>query len=188
MSQVKIQGNASGTGVFTVAAPNSSTNRTLTLPDNTGTLLSSATTTGFPAGSVLQVVHANYNAWSPTTSTSFIATGLSGTITPSSTTSKILVQINANGVYNSSTSNAVLFYLYKNGSFLDYLDYDLGNNILAYGISGAYQYLDSPASTSALTYALYYASNTGSTIGINNYTSTTNNKTRSSITLLEIAA
>lgn len=44
MSLVKIQGNASGTGIFTVAAPNSNTDRTLTLPDNTGTLLSSSST------------------------------------------------------------------------------------------------------------------------------------------------
>lgn len=39
MSQVKIQGNASGTGIFTVAAPNSNTDRTLTLPDTTGTVV-----------------------------------------------------------------------------------------------------------------------------------------------------
>jgi len=39
MSQVKIQGNASGTGVFTIAAPNSNTDRTLTLPDASGTVL-----------------------------------------------------------------------------------------------------------------------------------------------------
>jgi hypothetical protein len=38
MSLVKIEGNASGTGVFTVASPNSNTDRTLTLPDNTGTV------------------------------------------------------------------------------------------------------------------------------------------------------
>jgi hypothetical protein len=38
MSLVKIQGNASGTGEFTIAAPNSNTNRTLTLPDSSGTL------------------------------------------------------------------------------------------------------------------------------------------------------
>jgi len=43
MSKVKIQGHASGTGVLTVTAPNTSTDRTLTLPDSTGTLL---TTTG----------------------------------------------------------------------------------------------------------------------------------------------
>jgi hypothetical protein len=39
MSKVKIQGNASGTGVLTVTAPNTSTDRTITLPDATGTLI-----------------------------------------------------------------------------------------------------------------------------------------------------
>jgi hypothetical protein len=38
MSKVKIQGNASGTGVLTVTAPNTSTDRTITLPDSTDTL------------------------------------------------------------------------------------------------------------------------------------------------------
>ena len=38
MSKVKIQGNASGTGVLTVTAPNTSTDRTITLPDETATL------------------------------------------------------------------------------------------------------------------------------------------------------
>ena len=41
MAKVKIQGNASGTGVLTVTAPNTSTDRTITLPDATGTLLNS---------------------------------------------------------------------------------------------------------------------------------------------------
>jgi len=51
MSLVKIQGNASGTGEFTIAAPNSNTNRTLTLPDNTGTLNTSGAANEVPAGS-----------------------------------------------------------------------------------------------------------------------------------------
>jgi hypothetical protein len=44
MSKVAIQGNASGTGTFTIAAPNSNTDRTLTLPDEAGTVLTSAST------------------------------------------------------------------------------------------------------------------------------------------------
>lgn len=44
MSQVTLQGNASGTGIFTVAAPNSNTNRTLTLPDATGTVVTTDAT------------------------------------------------------------------------------------------------------------------------------------------------
>ena len=42
MSKVAIQGNASGTGTFTIAAPDSNENRTLTLPDEAGTVLTSA--------------------------------------------------------------------------------------------------------------------------------------------------
>ena len=42
MAKVKIQGHASGSGVITVTAPNTSTDRTITLPDSTDTL---ATTT-----------------------------------------------------------------------------------------------------------------------------------------------
>jgi hypothetical protein len=36
MSKVKIEGNASGTGTFTIAAPNSNTDYSLTLPETTG--------------------------------------------------------------------------------------------------------------------------------------------------------
>jgi len=43
MAKVKIQGHASGTGVLTVTAPNTSTDRTITLPDSTGTLVDSTT-------------------------------------------------------------------------------------------------------------------------------------------------
>jgi hypothetical protein len=39
MAKVKIQGHASGTGILTVTAPNTSTDRTITLPDSTGTIL-----------------------------------------------------------------------------------------------------------------------------------------------------
>jgi hypothetical protein len=53
MAKVKIQGHASGTGVLTVTAPNTSTDRTITLPDATGTLLNSdgsgANLTSLPA-------------------------------------------------------------------------------------------------------------------------------------------
>ena len=55
MAKVKIQGHASGTGVLTVTAPNTSTDRTITLPDATGTLLNSdgsgANLTNLPADS-----------------------------------------------------------------------------------------------------------------------------------------
>jgi len=39
MSKVKIKGNASGTGVLTIEAPNTDTDSTITLPDGTGELI-----------------------------------------------------------------------------------------------------------------------------------------------------
>ena len=39
MSKISLQPNASGTGTFTIAAPNSNTDRTLTLPDAAGEVL-----------------------------------------------------------------------------------------------------------------------------------------------------
>lgn len=56
MAKVKITGHASGTGILTVTAPNTSTDRTITLPDATGTLLNSdgdgSNLSSVPAGQV----------------------------------------------------------------------------------------------------------------------------------------
>ena len=42
MSKIALTPNASGSGTFTIASPNSNTDRTLTLPDEAGTVLTSA--------------------------------------------------------------------------------------------------------------------------------------------------
>lgn len=61
MSSIKLSPNASGTGIFTIAAPNSNTDRTLTLPDASGTFL---TNSGTEAGafSTLSVNSNNISA------------------------------------------------------------------------------------------------------------------------------
>ena len=60
MAKVKITGHASGTGILTVTAPNTSTDRTITLPDATGTLLNSdgsaASLTAIPAANLTGTV------------------------------------------------------------------------------------------------------------------------------------
>lgn len=43
MSKVALSGNALGSGTFTIASPNSNTDRTLNLPDASGTILTTAT-------------------------------------------------------------------------------------------------------------------------------------------------
>jgi hypothetical protein len=42
MSKIALSGNASGTGTFTIASPNSNSDRTLNLPDNSGTVITTA--------------------------------------------------------------------------------------------------------------------------------------------------
>jgi len=69
MAKVKIQGHASGTGILTVTAPNTSSDRTITLPDATGTLLNSdgdgSSLTGIYGK---QTIYVPANAMNPTES------------------------------------------------------------------------------------------------------------------------
>lgn len=53
MSRIALDGNAGGTGTFTITSPNSNNNRTLTLPDSTGTIALTSDVSSFPAGTVL---------------------------------------------------------------------------------------------------------------------------------------
>mgnify|MGYP003691198059 CR=1 FL=1 len=84
MSKVVIAGDASGTGTFTISAPNGNTDRTLVLPDEAGTVLTTAgvPASAMPAGSVLQVVHSVITSVFSTSSSSFVDSGLTATITP----------------------------------------------------------------------------------------------------------
>jgi hypothetical protein len=56
MSIVKVQGNASGTGIFTIASPNSNSNRTLELPDLDGTIALTSQTSSFASGTAMMFV------------------------------------------------------------------------------------------------------------------------------------
>lgn len=88
MSTVKIQGNPSGTGALTIAAPNTNTDRTLTLPDATGTFLTTATP-GVPVNGPL-----------------FIATQSAQVIPASNTATKITINtVVADTNSNFSTAN-----------------------------------------------------------------------------------
>tara|TARA_R110000744_G_scaffold33143_2_gene77196 strand:- start:394 stop:1011 length:618 start_codon:yes stop_codon:yes gene_type:complete len=93
MSKVKIEGNSSGTGTFILTTPNSNTDRTFTLPDATGDLLTSAS----GVGKILQVVSnhvdtiASYLIDSATPDTTQQIAALDTSITPTASDSKILL-------------------------------------------------------------------------------------------------
>lgn len=190
MSKVQLSGNASGTGIFQIAAPNSNTDRTLTLPDNTGTLISTASTLAkaqLPTGSVLQVVSYSTTSQTTTSSSTYVASNLSTAITPLFSTSKILVILNASLGITGAT-NTCFATLYRNntnlggGQYSSFIDMYPGSSSYLY-CNQSILYLDSPATTSSTTYALYLNAYAGSGSSIVNPNSST-----STITLLEIAA
>jgi hypothetical protein len=168
MSKVAIQGNASGTGTLTIAAPNTNTDRTLTLPDSAGTMMltdTGVTTAQMPAGSVLQVVQAVSSSTNKTTtSTSFVSTGTSATITPLNASSKILVQYNCHADPNSG--GTLLGTVYRGATNLGTGN---ANSLFRIHDVSAGRFLvqqhaiilDSPNTTSAVTYTTYFLTETG---------------------------
>ena len=79
MAKVKIQGHATATGILTIAAPNTNSDRTITLPDATGTLLTtngdgSSLTNAGPT-TLASLSDSTVSASDPTVSTNPSATG-----------------------------------------------------------------------------------------------------------------
>ena len=126
-------------------------------------------------------------------------TGLSVTITPSSTSSKILVLTSVYG--HNATEGGIAYLIHRNGSTIVPADSGggYGNGITHGGglgvansaIPATYTYtvLDSPASTSALTYKIriFNTTTTTRTMYVNRAASDTRVRGTSSITVMEIA-
>jgi hypothetical protein len=83
MSKVTIQGDASGTGIFTIASPNSNTDRTLVLPDEAGTIL---TTSSDVLTSASSIPAANLTGTVVQTNVPLFSVSRSGTQNPSAST------------------------------------------------------------------------------------------------------
>jgi hypothetical protein len=156
--------------------------------DSTGiTMASGKAISGAGAGGkVLQVVQGLHTTQFTTTSNSFVdVTGFNATITPSSTSSKILVMVTALSGHNASAQTMAikllrdstdLTWLASSGAYLASSTF---LNEVGYGTN----YLDSPATTSATTYKIQLASGTsGQTVYMSSGSST-----QSTITLMEIA-
>lgn len=115
-----------------------------------------------PAGTVLQVVQGTFSTQTSLTGTTLTATGLTATITPTSNTSKIFITVYI-PAYNSSNAANAQFILYKNGSNINSLAFYQGS---ASQVALPYTavILDSPATTSATTYAIYAQTAAGATM------------------------
>jgi hypothetical protein len=114
-----------------------------------------------PAGSVLQVVQNVVVVNNSTTSSSFVTSGVSVSITPTIASSKILI-ISTGVGYNANNASQSDYTLYRNST-------NLAADMMAqiYTSGGSFEgsiamhFLDSPATTSATTYAVYYKASSG---------------------------
>jgi hypothetical protein len=139
-------------------------NQVLTADSSTATGLKWATPS---SGKIVQVVSATYSTATSTNSTTYVDTGLTATITPTSASSTILVMINQNGLERSNTSanqcmgirllrtSTVIAQIATNQDFT-------GTAQNHYFGGAAISFVDSPATTSATTYKTMFNQNAGS--------------------------
>ena len=142
-----------------------------------------------PTGSVLQVVNATTLAGITTSSTSFVTTGFSSSITPTSATSKIYAMVNGGGAYCSTSSGIVMYStIYRNSTNIGDANYGLERHTTVGGTFAiaphSMSVLDSPATTSSTTYTCYFR-NAGTT-GTVEFSG--GDRGTVSLTLMEIAA
>jgi len=125
--------------------------------------------TSLPAGvggKVLQVVQGTSTTEISTSSTSYVTTNLSANITPSSSSNKIMISIAGSG-REDADGNTVQYTIFRDSTNLEGATdkgfCDLGSTGATY-VKGAYTvfYLDSPSSTSQITYAFYMKNQNGS--------------------------
>ena len=130
---------------------------------------------------VLQVVQGTISLQTSTTSSSFVTTGLTASITPSSSSSKILVLCGL--CIGSSASADSYFTIYRGASTNLGTASGFVNWFSANGQGGAgVNYLDSPATTSSTAYTVYFRTGGSGTAYISVATTT------NSIVLMEISA
>jgi len=139
-------------------------------------------------GKVLQVVTANTSSKVTTTSTSFVtaSNGLTVNITPSSTSNKIFVMAST-CIRNSSNESYTTATIYRDSTNLGNSNLGMGtvwgSNSSVPNVPHTMQYLDSPSSTSQLTYQVYFRSVGSGTSSLNGL----DNNNQGTITAFEIA-
>ena len=150
---------------------------------DTVTFPSGVTVSG--AGKVLQVITATDSTQRSTTSASFVTASntLSISITPSSASNKIFI-IATTTTINQGNQSA-FFTIYRDATNLagaNGFQYTEGNGGVGQELPTTMSYLDSPSSTSALTYQVYLRSNSSG-----NYAYVNANTVTGTIIAFEIA-
>ena len=171
---IKLNGATSGSVELDVPAAVGS-DLQLTFPATAGTALVAPGSTSITvpsvngtldrlerAGNILQVVNQTYGAGLVTSSTSFVATGLAASITPSTTSSKILVLVSQTITPPTSGTNTFGRIALKKDSVIIFQDDRL--NLYSQYAHSTYSLslLNAPSTTSAVTYSMFMASGNSS--------------------------
>jgi hypothetical protein len=156
--------------------------------DGTAGLTFNNATTQASGGKVLQVVNATYSTSTSNSTSTYADTGLTATITPLFSTSKILVLVNQSSVSRGTGNNSSQLYLQlvRGSTSISVLlagwSYN-GSSAYFPSASASSCYLDSPATTSATTYKTQFQNGANAAIVTVQEAGGT-----STITLMEIAA
>lgn len=144
-----------------------------------------------PTDSILQVVHLETNGYTTNATNTFNdVPNMSLAITPTSASSRILVCVKLSGCGKYSGNTWGRFRLLRDGSQINIFNDSAGwtSSTLEVNHTIAYDYMDSPATTSAVTYKVQFCSgNNTSAAQVGNYVGT-NTYARHSFVLMEIAA
>jgi autotransporter passenger strand-loop-strand repeat protein len=163
----------SGAGAITVPSGGS-----LTI-DSGGTVTNNGTSTGF--GKLVQIVSADHYTPGSTSSTSFVNTGLSLAITPTSASNKVLVL--ASGMGEAGSGCTIAFRVYRDAVAIGMTSGPSSNGAGASRCAISISNLDSPATTSTLTYHVKFRKVSGASNAVWNPGSE-----GGSITLMEVVA
>jgi len=130
--------------------------------NDTSTFGGAITANNVGAGNVLQVIHSNFTSAISTTSSSLVTTGYSASITPSSTSNKIIVMFGFTGGNNTNTGSGIRLGIYRGATNLTgTTGYFTWTQTSGVSLGTAINYVDSPATTSATTYTIYYGASNG---------------------------
>ena len=155
-----------GTGTITGISVGGLNDSIITSSELVNGAVTAAKIDSLPAGSILQVVQGTpkTDTFSTTSTTPVDITGLSVTITPSSTNSKILVYA---GVNCGSTANFVGLYLVRGSTYIFQGDTSGSKDRVSINFmtdnnrpsAQTLMFLDEPATTSATTYKMQITTN-----------------------------
>jgi len=154
---------------------NTASGTTITIPTGKS-LVGTDTASIYAPGTVVQMVSLSDTtlARAASTSTSFVASNITNTITPKFSNSKIIARVATTINNNTNSSEFIAITMYRKigtGSFTNIRSSD-------WGISQAYsaqsriqvpciaEVVDAPSTTSAVTYTLYYRSQNGTSVEV----------------------